>query len=311
MSDDIFDHPDLNDSLAKLWAPSSTLRGRLLLGTVAALAFGVLGASAALTLRGQGQTQGMTPALALVLTSMLPLAGVLWSFLGIARAVDGFSLRKSSLCALGVIYLWQLLIIRNAGLLPGWGDGILLGAIGVGLVGLLVVAFSSSSVNSSDGSKAGWGGVGLALIFLLKFGSHFLLNFKFKQGSWEAIILLSLVLCTMGFFLRFAICKIQLRAKIGTIATMTGVAEILGLIAGCIFAGYVIVAFQEAKQRSDFDDKMMEDLGAYWTNIALGVVAGVCLAWASLTALFFIVLWSRQDPEADWLRDLRDAESAY
>jgi hypothetical protein len=64
-------------------------------------------------------------------------------------------------------------------------------------------------------------------------------------------------------------------------------------------------------QRSDFDDKMMEDLGAYWTNISLGVVAGVYLAWSSLTALFFVILWNRQDPETDWLRDLRDAESAF
>src|SRR5437879_4710295 len=114
MSDDVFDHPDLHDLPVKLWAPGSALRGRLLLGTVAALAFGGLGAAAALTERGQGQAQGVTPALVIELSSMFPLAGVLWCFLGIARDVDGFSLRKSSWCALGVVFLWHLLSIRSA-----------------------------------------------------------------------------------------------------------------------------------------------------------------------------------------------------
>ncbi|HEY1859886.1 MAG TPA: hypothetical protein VGG61_06010 [Gemmataceae bacterium] len=319
MSDDVFDHPDLNDLPVKLWAPSSALRGRLLLGTVAALAFGGLGAAAALTERGQAQAQGVTPALMIVLISMFPLAGVLWSFLGIARDLDGFSLRKSSSCALGVIFLWHLLIIRSESVLPGWGNVIVLGAIAVALVVLLIVAFASpgksrmtgveGTTDSSTGSKAGWGGVGLALLFLLKFASHFLLKLKFKQETWEALILLLLGLCTIGFFLQFALCKIQLRAKLGSVATVLGMAEILGMIACGIFAAYVILDFQEA-QRSNFDDKMMEDLDAYWTNIALAVVAGVYLAWSSLTALFFAILWNRQDPEADWLRDLRDAESA-
>jgi hypothetical protein len=316
MSDETFHHPDLDASSTKLWTPDIALRGRLALGTAAALAFGGLGASAALTERAHGQAPGLTPALVLELCSMLPLAGILWSFLGLARGLPSFTVRKNSWCALGVVVLWQLLSVRNASLLPPWGEVVSVIAIAAGLVVLMIVAFSQaksdgpgSSAESSPGAKAGWGSAGVALLVLLKFGSHFLFKLKFKQETWEAIVLLFLVLCTIGFFLRFAVAKIQLRPQLGTVATVCGAAEILGLIAGGIFVAYVLLSFHETMQRPDFDDKMAEDLNAYWSHVALAVVAGVYLAWSSLTAVFFAILWNRHDSEAEWLRDLRDAEA--
>jgi hypothetical protein len=125
------------------------------------------------------------------------------------------------------------------------------------------------------------------------------------------IVLLFLVACTVGFLFRFAVCKIQLRGKLGGLATVTGVAEIAGLLGAGILLISAILAIQEVIQPGGNQEKELEVLEKHWTSVSLLFAAGTSLAWASLTALLLVILWHRQDPEADWLRDLREAEGGY
>jgi hypothetical protein len=321
MSDEFSNHPDLDESQPKLWTPSPALRGRLFLGMVASLAYGGLVAAAALSAREQEQAQPVTPALVFLWASMIPATGIMWSYLGVAREVENFGLRKSTWCTFGIVLLWQLAILGTTGLLPDSADPVRLCAIAAGSIGLLLLALylpSRPALNGSDGtamapkgSKAGWGGVGLALLLLLKFASQFLLRFRFGQATWEMIVLLFLVACTIGFVFRFALCKIQLRGKLGGLATVTGVAEIAGLLGAGVLLISAILAIQEVIQPGGNHEKELEDLEKHWTSVSLLFAAGASLAWASLTALLLVILWHRQDPEADWLRDLRNAERGY
>src|SRR5438552_3045596 len=98
MSDEAISNPDVFDSPAQLWCPSSALQGRLLLGALAALAFGGLAAAESLAERGQDQGQVITTARLFGVASLLPLAGILWAYVGLGRETDRASLRKSSYC---------------------------------------------------------------------------------------------------------------------------------------------------------------------------------------------------------------------
>ena len=317
MNDDRWTHPDLNVSPIKLWTPSPALRGRLLLGTVASLTYGGLVAAAATTAREPEQP--IAPVLFLLWASAIPAAGTLWAYLGVAREVESFQLRKSSWCAFGVVFLWQLAVLAVTDLLPSWGDTLVLCAVAAGSVGLLFIAFylptgptsgGTGTTTSPKGSKAGWGGAGLALLFLVKFGANFLLHLGFRQAMWEVIAVLFLLACTIGFVVRFALSKIQLRSKLGGMAAFVGVAEIAALIgAGIVLVG-AILAIQEASQVGRQNEKQLEDLQQHWTNVSLMFAAAVSLTWASLTALLHVILWHRHDPDADWSRDWRDAENA-
>src|SRR5262249_40659658 len=155
-------------------------------------------------------------------------------------------------------FLWQLAVLTATEFLPNWGDALILCAIAVGSIGLLIFAFHSPSASPAvdtdgssttpKGSKAGWGGAGLALLFLLKIASRFLLQLGLRQEMWEMIVVLFLLACTIGFFVRFAVSKIQLRSKLGGMATIVGVAELAGLIgAGILFAS-AILALKEVMQ---------------------------------------------------------------
>jgi hypothetical protein len=320
MSENSNDQCDLYDSPVARWIPSPALRGRLLLGAVAALAFGGLAALASLAERGQGQAGPMSPARAFGVASLIPLAGVLWTYLGVGREVDSFSLRKSAWCALGVMFLWELLGFSENNPLAPWWDAVILIAIAAGLAGFLILAFySPSDAEPADknkgsvgpkGAKAGWGGLGIVLVVLAKIGVKFLILFGIKGAGWELMVLLFLIACTVGFFLRFAVCKIQLRGKLGGFAAFVGVAQILGMIGAGIFIAYVLIATREAMQQPGTDEKALEALEDYWKNLAIWMVAGANLAWALLTALLFLTLWTRHDPESDWLRDLQNAENA-
>jgi hypothetical protein len=321
MNDDFAYHPDLDESRSKLWTPSPAMRGRLLLGAMASVAYGGLVAAAALTARAQDEEQAMPPALFLLWASAIPAAGILWAYLGVAREVGSHSLRKSSWCAFGVIFLWQIAIVTAVGQLPDWGEALILCAIAVGSFSLLILAFHSSNApavagtdaanTSPSGSKAGWGGAGLALLFLVKIASKFLLQMGLRQGMWEAIVLMFLLACTIGFLVRFAICKIQLRVKLGGMATIVGVAEIAGLIGAGVVLLCAILAIQEVAQAVGHTEKDLEDLQRHWVNTSLLFTASVSLAWTTLTALLFVILWHRHDPEADWLRDWQNAEMGY
>jgi hypothetical protein len=318
MSDEAISNPDLFDSPVRLWCPNSALRGRLLLGALAALAFGGLAAAESLAKRGQDQGQVITTARIFGAASLVPLAGILWAYVGLARETDSFGLRKSSYCALGVILLGKLHNFTRINLLKGGWDTMILGAVTAGLIGLLIVAFYSPSKADSAGkdarpktSKAGWGGLGIALVLFIEFAFRILVRIGINGVGWEWLVWLLLIVCTVGFWLWFAVCKIRLSDKLGSFAAFVGVAEILGIIVVGAFFAYMLIAMAEATQQPGVGEKAHEELAQYWTNLSAWVVAGATLAWASVTALLFLTLWNRHDAEADWLRDLRNAENAY
>jgi hypothetical protein len=315
MSDDVLNNPDLLDSPPKLWTPVPALRGRLLLGATAALIFAGLSAAASLTQIKQGPTPGgVTLALILDWASLLPLAFVFWTYQGIGRGVDSVGLRKSAGCVLGSVLLAEVVELARTKVLPAGWDVVAWVIAGIGLLALIGYAFSPSGSKSapigpvSKGSKAGWGGLALALVFLLKVGLKFLLIAGIKGGGWEFFVGLGLLVSSVGFVIWFAVCKIRLREKLGSLFAFIGVAEMFALLAACVILFCLFQAYQEAEEMEGFDENAKAALDEEWNrNLA---VAGIVIssAWSTLTALFLLSLWNRRDYEDEWQRDLERAE---
>jgi hypothetical protein len=316
MSDDVSNNPDLLESAPKLWTPAPALRGRVLLGAIAALVFAGLSSAASLTQIKQGPTPGgVTLALILDWVSLLPLAFVFWTYQGIGRGVDSAGLRKSAGCVFGTVLLAKVLLLTLEDVLPDGWDAVAWVVTGIGLIALVAYAFSSSrstttsSAPASKGSKAGWGSMALALVFLLKVGLKFLLVAGIKAGFWEILILLGLVLSMIGFVIWFAACKIRLREKLGGLFAFVGVAEIFAVLGACVFVVCLVQAYLEASAGVDFDEKAQMQFEEEWNrNLAVTTIV-ISSAWSTLTGLFLLALWNRRDYEDEWQRDLERAES--
>src|SRR5207245_10679251 len=123
-----------------------------------------------------------------------------------------------------------------------------------------------------------------APVFLAKIRVEVLVAFRIKDAGWELAVLTCLIICTIGLWLRFAVCKIQLCDNLGRFSVFVGVAEILALIAAGIFVAYMMISVYDATQQTNLDDKAKEDLEEYWRTLSTWVAAGAYLAWASLTA---------------------------
>src|SRR5262249_52564014 len=173
---------------------------------------------------------------------------------------DSSGLRKSAGCVFGTVVLIEVLNLAWEELLPAGWDAVAWVAVGLGLVALLGYAFSASGSKTattgpvSKGSKAGWGGLALALVFLLKVGLKFIVLAGIKAGRWEILVGIGLLVSTVGFVIWFAVCKIRLREKLGGLFAFVGVAEIFALLAACVFVACLVQADLEVQEATAHDE---------------------------------------------------------
>jgi hypothetical protein len=103
--------PDLSPSVS--WLP-----GLLLVGALASLLAGALGASSSIVELVQGEQQGFTLASALAWATALAQVGVLIAYLGLAHHADSDALRRSSVGAFGAYWLMQIASLGDDTVLP-------------------------------------------------------------------------------------------------------------------------------------------------------------------------------------------------
>jgi hypothetical protein len=317
MNDELYYDPNLSES-PRLWFPSQSLRGQLLLGAGAMLASGSLSAVATLAEQEQGQVQGFTTGHALSLASVVPLAYVWWIYRGVADEVGNYSLCKSSGCLFGSLFLLQLLDLTEPNVLPAGFDVAVWILVGGGLIALLVFAFSSPSKAAAastkedrvprKASRAGWGGLGILLFIVIKIGLKFVLVAGLKGAGYQVAVVVLLVLGVIAFFVWFAVCKIRLRGQLGGLAMMVGVVELLGLIGASVFAICFVVALMQVWDQPGFDEQRLKEWGAPWGSALIWSLVSARLAWAALHAILFLTWWIRYDPNADWLLDRQERD---
>ncbi len=308
-----------------LLIPSSPLQRQLLSGIMAVLAAGALSILASAVQFTDGLKPGFTLAHGFTWASLVPLLVVLRTYQALARAADSFALRQSALGLFGIFVLFQILDLTTLNVFPVWGQIVIWIAFGLSLLALLTTLFAPESGTSKPGPKKSdqpdgspdvnqvrWGGgLVLGLLILLKLAGKGLLLKLFAirmigrllrnlGGHWEILAGGLLTLLAAGFIIWFAVAKIRLRGKLGGLAVLLGVAELVLFLGYGAFFFWSIAAYQAAAGQPGANQKALEDALVRSLD---GTSIAVDLIWSILTALLFQSVRGRYDPDREWLLD--------
>jgi hypothetical protein len=187
------------------------------------------------------------------------------------------------------------------------------------------VASSTSDLEATGGGLAGkfWGlmgGVGLAVILILvRVVGKGAVRFAMRRGAqvlpggvdWleivGAILLGILAILAVIYFVWFAVAKIVARSRLGPVAVLLGLAELLGLLAVLAIAGWFMAQFAILAMEPGVTDEQMEQLAAQLGGQVAPISAVLTIGWAALTMWLFWSVRSRHDPDAE----LHAADRAY
>jgi hypothetical protein len=169
---------------------------------------------------------------------------------------------------------------------------------------------ASRSMAGKIGATLGTGGV-LAIFCVIKAVGKGVARFMRHRGAGDvdwfevAGIVLAALAVLLGaiYYIWFAGAKIAARSRLGAIAVLLGLAELLGLvgIGGMLIWG-VIQVYLAANQPGLTDEQIEAEIEKLGTQLNAGLVPYellFTLVWAALTMWLFASLRSRHDPAAD------------
>ena len=304
------------------WAPSPALHAQLFSGMTAVLASGALSILASVVQIREGLKPGFTLAHGFEWASLVPLVAVLRTYQALARELDSTGLRKSAQGLFGTVVLFQILELATLNGFPLWGQVLIWILFVLGLLAVATVSFASESDlvapapkkraatdSPADMNRARWGGgLVLGLLVLLKLaGKGLFLKilavralFNLPGGHWILLAAGLLTLLMAAFTVWFAAAKMRLRDKLGGLAIVLGVAEILLLVGYVGFYAWSYFEYEAARQQNGANLQALEDDLLRSLN---GASMAVDLVWSTLTALLFWSLRARFDPDRQWLLD--------
>jgi len=308
---------------SSLLIPNRILQGQLSSGMTAVLAAGALSILASLVQIRDGLKPGFTLAHGFEWASLVPLLVVLRTYQALARHADSTSLRHSAQGLFGTVVLFQILELATLNVFPLWGQIIIWILFGIGLLALFPVSFTSATETpalpsknsatpdeSADVNRARWGGgLVLGLLILLKLAGKGLLLKIFAirmigrllrnlGGHWETLAGVLLMLLAAGFVIWFAVAKIRLRGKLGSLAALLGIAELVLFLGFGGFFFWSIAECEAAARLPGANPKALEEELVRNLNATSMVVD---LIWSTLTALLFWSVRNRHDPDREWL----------
>jgi hypothetical protein len=257
--------------------PATRLEGWLLLGALAALLAGALGAAGSLTELVQGDRPGVTLSLGLNWVGVLAEVGVLLAFLMLAAATGSDALRRSSVGVFGSLWLAQGLALADDSLLPSVPVYIV---CGVGLVAL--VLFTGWKVLDK---VSGCGGLGAVVVVAARlFG---------QNGAEGFLALLLLILAgailiwVVSMYVWFGATLIRLRDRLGRWSAALGGAELaaLAVVTAVVLWALVTVAGAVFDGK---DEKELEALLRPPLRLLTIATAPAALLTAVLTAGLFL-----------------------
>ena len=293
---------------------------------VADLVLGVL--STALEFRHWGE-EGFTPDVIVSYAAIIPQIVLITSYLVLAREADARGLWKSAAGLLGSYLLMCLISLVFMEALTAAANTAIVIATALGI--LAVLGFSISAIprfgNQASAEKAtvdqstpmpasepkespsdgsiGWLGViaaFIAFIILRGIVRRFVMP-VFGAGlaadDWALLECVAIVVFGSSFAIWFAIAKIRIREKLGTMACVTGISEILILL---IHAGMAVVILTvivtEAAAAPQLDDAGIDQLLAPWMKRGSLTSAACHVVWVVVTLAFFASVRNRS--EHDW-----------
>jgi hypothetical protein len=308
---------------SSLLTPSHLLQGQLLSGITAVVAAGALSILASVVQLTDGLKPGFTLAHGFAWASLVPLLVVLRTYQALAREADSAGLRQSALGLFGTFILFQVLELITLNVFPLWGQITIWIVFGLSLLALVTTVFVSEHEmlqptpkqgTQPDGSPAAervrWGGgLVLGLLVLLKLAGKGLLVKLFALrmvgrllrnlgGHWEILVGGLLTLVGAAFIIWFAIAKIRLRGKLGNLAVLLGVAELVLFLGYGAFYFWSIAEYDAAVAQPGANPKALQD--ALVRSLDATSIA-VDLIWSTFTALFFQSVRARFDPDREWL----------
>lgn len=330
-------------SSADWYIPGPGMHHTLLLGAVGALLGGGLVAGSTITEIAAGKLPGVSSAHILGWIALVPLVGVLKTYWNLGRDLGHHGLQKSALGMYLILVLSQLFELASLkGIALGWEIAAWVG-LSIGLLALFGVPFISSkdvavaalsasvvdrasleavkratddhSETSTQKTRAGaLGSLGLGLLALLKLLGKGLLakllllrlgGRLFRQANldWGLLVWALVVLFGSGFLIWLAIAKIRLAKKLGGFAALVGVLELAGLVVVVGLIGTALVVLMPDNPAAP-PDPAQEALAAQWEQVFAGVSIAVALGWGMLTALLFLIVRKRYEPEGNFAEDL-------
>lgn len=308
---------------SSLLIPNRFLQGQLFSGMTAVLTAGALSILASLVQIREGLKPGFTLAHGFEWASLVPLLVVLRTYQALSRQADSPSLRHSAQGLFGAVVLFQILELATLKVFPLWGQIVIWILFGIGLLALFPVSFASeaetlapaakpsaASDESANVNRARWGGgLVLGLLILLKLAGKGLLLKIFAirmigrllrnlGGHWETLAGALLTLLAAGFVIWFAAVKIRLRGRLGSLAALLGIAELVLFLGFGAFFFWSIAAFEAAAGLPGANHKALEDELVRNLN---SISMAVDLVWSILTALLFWSIRNRYDFDREWL----------
>lgn len=297
------------------WIPGERCRRWLGIGIVALLVDLVLGVvSTVLELIHWGEG-GVTPDVVVMVIAIVPQCLVATTYLVLARDVQLRGLWKSTAGMLSCYLLLVLFGVVMLEILPPAGNVAVMILVAIGLAAVLVFSASdlprfetdtdtaSPDVERQAGSASsdgpGWGG-GLAIFavflvvrFLFRRFARPVFPGGFDIDDWQLLELFAAATAGLSFAVWFAATKIRHRRTLGTMAGVTGTAELLILVvhvalAATIFAVMINAAIDNPEMSDEAVDKLLDP----WTKLASLTSAACHALWCILTMKLFAAISS-------------------
>lgn len=295
--------PQIDDTVAKTWAPREQARGWLLMGCVAVLLDAGLSSAGLAASFFEGQAGGLSPSRCLEWLAVLPQFGVLMAFLTLAQEAAHRGLWKASAGCFGSLVLLLVLDLAMDELLPKKVHTAAAVALGFGLAGLVVVAFLTlPSVGKREDTapkpKGCLAGVIVPIIFVLIRVMAKIPRFKWDLETWVVIEAGLLVLLGIIYVVWFASAKIRLAEKFGSVSMWLGAFEIVVLLGAVVALVAFIVAVAPLIAQPVANNDEVERLADLWIRGVKFASLGVYPIWAALVAWLFLSV--RSLGQRDW-----------
>ena len=329
MSSNITEHPSFENPTVSSWEPSRRCRRWLFIGMIMLAADLVLGVLAtALEFRHWGE-EGLTQDVLIAYAAIVPQIVLAFSYLVLAREADARGLWKSVAGLLGSYLLVCLISLVFVDILPNAGNMAVVVAAAVGMLALF--GFSISAIpkfreqagtkpasadqtalpsesepnESPSAGNLGWiGGIAIFIVFVVLKGLvRRFIRPAFRAGfavdDWALFAFIALIAFGLTFAVWFAITKIRLRERLGMMACVAGVTEILILLIHIAMAAIIFaVMITEAAAAPQLDDAGIERLFDPWMKRASLMVAASHVVWILVTLFFFASVRTRFN--GDW-----------
>jgi hypothetical protein len=320
-------HPD--EATSALWRPDKRCCQWLLIGIVALLADLVLGIISTVLQFQHWDQEGFTSSDAVDVVALAPQLLIAAAYLVLAREAGARGLWKSAAGMLGSYLLMYFLgVVMLEVLSDAWNTAIMV-TTAMGLLGLLAFSISglprfvkqpdnndsptASTQESESSSGIGFMGHLGAFVFFIMLRGIFrrfirpMLGGGFGPDDWVMIEFFAVLAVGLSFAVWFAVTKIGLHKKLGSMARVLGSTEILILL---LHVGLAVIVFaaiiSEAAANPQLDDDAIDQLLTPWMKRGTLISTSCHVIWVALTAVFFASL--RKRGEQDWPGSL-DASS--